>query len=463
MEVWQLPHAIFSDPCGLRTGPRCMFCCARPPMSAAVNKTTGSRRLIFDLGSMATHAVFRRWLVEHHRPPIHFLLGVVTILARHPFVSAHQRETGLLVIEFAGLPPDVVVAGFATLVFGHGGELAGVNVLLTPPASERRLLKYHLGGAQRKRRGAVTLLAASGAVRSGESEPGLGMIEARHLPPRPRVVADLAGRCGPWTGNRRPVPYLRLVRVQVTAAATAIGNLVGHCVLELGPLLVAFAAGSGDVAAFQRKARLVVTRQRELRRLEAVHRVAGFATVLVWRVRKLAGVYVTVAVYAFLVPNLIASRRARRLVALIASYRGMLAEQWIRAFSVRQHRVSGGLPAIGGMATGAVARVAACGKLPPMDVLVAGLTLLMRHRGLVVGGLVALVAGHRRVLAQQREFRLGMVERRERISRRLPGEIGMARIAAGGEGSAMRVLVAIGALRKRHSGVTDDLCAGIGD
>src|ERR1035438_8861015 len=201
MEVWQLPHAMFSDPCGLRTGPRCMFCCARPPMSAAVNKTTGSRRLIFDLGPMATHAVFRRWLVEHHRPPIHFLLGVVTILARHPFVSAHQRETGLLVIELAGLPLDVVVAGFAALVFGlvcgQSRKLAGVNVLVTSNAREWRILKYHLAGAQRKRRGAVTLLAGSGAVRSGESEPGLGMIEARHLPPRPRVVADLAGRCGP--------------------------------------------------------------------------------------------------------------------------------------------------------------------------------------------------------------------------------------------------------------------------
>ena len=28
MEVWQLAHAIFIDPCGLRTGPRCMFGCA---------------------------------------------------------------------------------------------------------------------------------------------------------------------------------------------------------------------------------------------------------------------------------------------------------------------------------------------------------------------------------------------------------------------------------------------------
>ena len=101
IEVWQLPQAIFSEPCGLRTGPRCMFCCARPPISAAVNRAISSRSLIFELGSMATRTVFRRWLVEHHHPRVHFPLGAVTILARHSFMGAGQGETGSLVIEFS--------------------------------------------------------------------------------------------------------------------------------------------------------------------------------------------------------------------------------------------------------------------------------------------------------------------------------------------------------------------------
>src|SRR5450759_1693774 len=288
------------------------------------------------------------------------------------------------------------------------------------------------------------------------------MIEARHLAPCPHVMADFAGLLDRRQKAIVCPTYLGLMRVQVAAGASEIGELIGRRVVEFGLVPVAIATGDGEVPTLQREARLVMARQGELRGLEAVHRVAGFATVLVWRVRKLAGVYVTVAIDALLVPNLIASRRTRRWVALGASDGSMLAGQWIRAFGVGHPRISGRLPAIGGMATRAVARVGACGKLPPMDVLMAGLTLLMRHRGFEVGGLVALVAGHRRVLAEQREFRSGMVERRDRISRRFPDGIVMTRIAGGGERTAMRVLVAIGALRKRDSGVAYDLVGGIG-
>src|ERR1019366_8402528 len=140
----------------------------------------------------------------------------------------------------------------------------------------------------------------------------------------------------------------------------------------------------------------------------------------------------------------------------------MLAEQRIQAFGVRRHGIGGGLPAIGGMATGAVARVGTCGELPPMDVLMTGLTLHVRHPDLEIGGLVTLVAGHRRVLAQQREFGFGMVERRDGVSGGLPGRIVMTRIAAGGKGAVVRVFVAIGALRERDAGIAYDLCGGIG-
>src|ERR1019366_9221970 len=125
----------------------------------------------------------------------------------------------------------------------------------------------------------------------------------------------------------------------------------------------------------------------------------------------------------------------------------MVAEQWIQALGVRRHGIGGGLPAIGGMAASAVARVGTCGELPPMDVLMTGLTLHVRHRGLEIGGLVTLIAGHRRVLAQQRELGLGVVECRDGVSGGLPDGIVMARIAAGGERAVMRVFVTIGALR----------------
>jgi hypothetical protein len=117
----------------------------------------------------------------------------MTILAGHPFMSAVERETGPLVIEFAGFPSDVVVTGFTTLVLRHGNKLAGVNVLVTTNAGEGRTLKYDFVGADGQRGGAVALLAGRATVRSGESEAGLGMIEARRLAPRPRVMADFAG------------------------------------------------------------------------------------------------------------------------------------------------------------------------------------------------------------------------------------------------------------------------------
>src|SRR5665811_1143000 len=206
--------------------------------------------------------------------------------------------------------------------------------LVTAFALQGHTLEHNLAGAERKRGPAVTLLAGGAAVRSGESETGPGMIEARHLAPRPHVMADFAGvrptpgseirgQTGPPAEFRQKAPeihgrlvspqkaivrptYLRLMRIQMAAGATEIGELIGRGVVELRLVPVAIAAGDGDVPAFQREARLVVARQRELCWLEAVHRVAGFATVLIWRVRKLAGVWVTVAVYALLVPHLVA-------------------------------------------------------------------------------------------------------------------------------------------------------------
>ena len=151
-----------------------------------------------------------------------------------------------------------------------------------------------------------------------------------------------------------------------------------------------------------------------------------------------------------------------RQVTLVAGDGGMLAEQWIQAFRVRRHGIGGGLPAIGGMAAGAVARVFACGELPPMDVLVTGLTLHVRHRGLEIGGLMTLVASHRRVLAEQREFGFGMVERRHGVSGGLPGGIVMTRVTAGGERAMVRVFVTIGALCEGDAGIAYDLGGRIG-
>ena len=234
-------------------------------------------------------------------------------------MSAVQRVTGPLVIEFAGFPSDIVVTGITSLALRHGGKLAGVNVLVTSLAGERRPLENNFVGANGKGGRAVTLLAGRAAVRSGESEAGLGMIEARHLAPRPRVVAEFTGlldRRRAW-GTRgqtglpadfrqrapeihgslvSPRTYLGLVRIEVTAGATKVGELVGDGVVQFRLFPVAIDAGDGKVPAFQREARLVVARQGELSGLKAVHRMARITTILMCRIRELAGMWVTVAV-----------------------------------------------------------------------------------------------------------------------------------------------------------------------
>ena len=92
----------------------------------------------------------------------------------------------------------------------------------------------------------MTLLARRAAVRSRESEASLRMIEARHLAPRPRVVADFARR-PPRLANRRPDSHRGLMRVHVAARATEIGKFVDLRIVQFRLFPVTVAAGHGDV------------------------------------------------------------------------------------------------------------------------------------------------------------------------------------------------------------------------
>ena len=82
----------------------------------------------------------------------------------------------------------------------------------------------------------------------------------------------------------------------MTAGATKVGELVGDGVVQFRLFPVAIDAGDGKVPALQREARLVVARQGELSGLKAVHRMARITTILMCRIRELAGMWVTVAV-----------------------------------------------------------------------------------------------------------------------------------------------------------------------
>ena len=205
---------------------------------------------------MATHAVFWRRFEEDNHTPVYFLPAVVTILAGDALMRALQRKTRSLMIEFAGLPFRVVVTGRAALTFGHTGELAGMHILVATGAGERRALKDELADAEGKGVRAVTLLAGCGAVRSGEREAGLIVIEACRLAPRANVVAGIAGCGHAGRLHLRAFAHFGLVGILVATGAAQVSELIGRGVMLLG--LVAIAAGNRNVRAFQGKARLIV-------------------------------------------------------------------------------------------------------------------------------------------------------------------------------------------------------------
>src|SRR4051812_3199206 len=146
-----------------------------------------------------------------------------------------------------------------------------MHVLMTAGAGDRRSLEDQLARADRKRRAAMAFLAGGGAMRSGEGKARLLVIEAGRLPPGAHVVTGVAGRAGASGGSGCAIAHLGLVRIPVARGAAQVLKLVSRSVVELGLVAVAIAARNGKVGAFEREARLVMARERELSRLKALH------------------------------------------------------------------------------------------------------------------------------------------------------------------------------------------------
>ena len=135
----------------------------------------------------------------------------------------------------------------------------------------------------------------------------------------------------------------------------------------LRALRVAIAAGHGDMSARQRKARFGVSSQGELGRAEPVDGV----TVLTGRVCELGFVRVAVAIRTELVGHAVFRGRAGGLVAGSARHRGVASHERIGASGVGADRVGGLLPAIGGVAAGAISAAGASQELAVVHVFVA--------------------------------------------------------------------------------------------
>ena len=204
--------------------------------------------------------------------------------------------------------------------------------------------------------------------------------------------------------------------------------------------------------ARQAEAALLMLRDREGRGMESADRVARLAPVAVRLRRKLPLVNVLVAVETFRKRELVPRGGSCGNVALIARHLGVLTFKRIRRESVFLHAEQRGLPAVYGVAGGAFALVLSLRELPAMRIgRMAIRTIGERHRLLEIASRVALQAIDRRVLAEEGEFRLCVIEL---LARRnlLPAGSGVARLAGLRERAVMRIGVAITAFRKWNPG-----------
>ena len=234
---------------------------------------------------------------------------------------------------------------------------------------------------------------------------------------------------------------------------------VDHRVLGLGSgtLLVAITAGSCDMAAGEREARLLVLRQREGRGMVTLEVVALFAAIQVRRSGELTLVLVFVTVHAFAELDLEERVLPLGYMAPFALHLGVLAFQRVSAFGVFFHSISRRLEAVQGVTAGAFDSPRSFHELAVVHVLVAVDAFLESQRLLEVSLEVALRTFNRLVFAEQGIFRFGMVE--FFVDGLQRAAFPAARIVAGLaslllEAALVRISVAIVALAEGQTGPT---------
>ena len=206
---------------------------------------------------------------------------------------------------------------------------------------------------------------------------------------------------------------LTFVRIGMATGAIEVFPVVDgrRLGLEFGRFLVAIGARHRNMPARQHEPGLFVLGQGKGGGLIPFEGMAAIAGVEVGRRHKLPSVLVRVAVGAARELDLENSVRALGDMALAALHPGVPTLQRIGAGGVFFHREGGRLPALHGMAGGALNSGGTLGKLAFMGirrVTVRALAEAQRLLEIAVG--VALLAPHGGVLAFQRIFGLRVIE-----------------------------------------------------
>ena len=401
-------------------------------------------------------------LVEEHRFAFKLALVLVAARAGHILVQPLQRELGaLVVIEERGFPFRRVMAVHARR---HAGllKLLAMRVFVASFALERRRREVRLHQFRLHVWRLVAIDTGRCLVRPGQHKVRLAVVKALDILP---VLGGVAGLATRWRSIRPRLLHalgeLVVVRVLVTGLAIQIIPVIEHHRLGLGVrvlrLFMAVRAGDGNVAAREGEPRILVPLQCERRRLEAVHRVAVFALVLVGRGGELPVVRILVAVRAILELDLVLRVLAFVDVALGAIHCEVLPFQRIVARVMILGREGRRLESIDRMAGRALNPLRTLGELPVVRIRQMAIrTLGERNLFLEIAALVAGCTIHGGMLAQQRILRLRVIEVLIHSGQRnpLPSCRAVARLASLRETAVVEVGVAIGALAEWKSRVT---------
>lgn len=228
-----------------------------------------------------------------------FVAGVAT----HILVGTSQGEgCALLMVEQGWLPARAVVAVRAGSDMGRIDELRSMSVLVAFLAFHRGCLEVHIGKIGFHSSGLVTVDASRGSMSTEERKVSFRVVKSPQVLPVRGGMASLTSRRSPV---RPHLPHtlreLAFVRVLMADGAGSVVELVQNDLLELrrGAFLMAIGTGGREMSPRERKAGLLMLRQRECRGMIALQVMALLAAVEIGRGGKLALMIVLMAVHAF--------------------------------------------------------------------------------------------------------------------------------------------------------------------
>jgi hypothetical protein len=303
----------------------------------------------------------------------------------------------------------------------------------------------------------VALPAPDDAVRTVEPEFGCGMVEsAQPLPGYGGVARLTAGRLP--VCPRGPHAAVKLPAVRIPVA----GSAKFHSLPELHRLDASWgvaspvAVGARDrlVRAGQLKLSRVVARQPERRRFEARIRMTELATISIGITLELFLVGIPVTGRAGEACDVVSNDFPDGGMALRASHPGMTRLQRKPGRGMPRGIEGRGLEPCDFVACRTVSAVRTLNKLAAVGILPVAIgAAIVSYRFLEVSLVVARGARHAGMLAQERVFRLEMVEDGGDVGR-FPARSGlMTRTAGGSERAAVRVPVAWRAVFVRYASV----------